>query len=165
MPDASGLVTATILNIKISEFENKIPSTSCLVTTTAFNARISEVENTIPNNSKYFSAQEFNKLTAQHFEVRLKQVDLASKADFYNEITRFKKQTTSNKTRHLDIQKKLNSVITKYYTFFFGRIYFTSNDGSQNTFVYQLTFHLLELKKDKGIDDVLSKKSKGVYNF
>ena len=85
------------------------------------------------------------------------------KADFYNEITRFKKQTTSNKTRHLDVQKKLK--ITKYYNFFLGRIYFTSNDGSQNRFVYQLTFHLLELKKDKGIDDVLSKKSKGVYNF
>ena len=55
--------------------------------------------------------------------------------------------------------------MTKYYNFFLGRIYFTSNDGSQNTFVYQLTFNLLELKNDKGTDDVLSQKSKGVYNF
>ena len=46
--------------------------------------------------------------------------------------------------------------MTKYYNFFLGRIYFTSNDGSQN---------LLELKNDKGTDDVLSQKSKGVYNF
>ena len=35
-------------------------------------------------------------------------------------------------------------------------MYFTSNDGSQDTFVYQLTLDLLELKKDKGTDYVLS---------
>ena len=43
-------------------------------------------------------------------------------------------------------------------------MYFTSNDGSQDTFVYQLTLDLLELKKDKGTDYVLSWKSNGVYN-
>ena len=41
---------------------------------------------------------------------------------------------------------------------------FTSNDGSQNTFVYQPTLDTLELKKDKGTDYVLSWKSNGVYN-
>ena len=45
-----------------------------------------------------------------------------------------------------------------------GRIYFKSNDGSQNTFVYQPTLDTLELKKGKGTDYVLSWKSKGVYN-
>ena len=77
-------------NKTTSTWFNKIPSTSSLVTTTVFNTRISEVENTIPNNSIYFSTQEFNKLTAQNFEVKLKQADLVSKADFYNEITRNK---------------------------------------------------------------------------
>ena len=48
--------------------------------------------------------------------------------------------------------------------FVLGRIYFTSNDGSQNTFIYQPTLDTLELKKDKGIDYALSLKSKGVYN-
>ena len=43
-------------------------------------------------------------------------------------------------------------------------MYFTSNDGSQNTFVYQPTLDMSELKKDKGIDYVLSWKSDGVYN-
>ena len=43
-------------------------------------------------------------------------------------------------------------------------MYFTSNDGSQNTFVYQSTLNTLELKKDKGTDYVLSWISKGVYN-
>ena len=48
--------------------------------------------------------------------------------------------------------------------FFLGRMYFTSNDGSQNTFVYQPTLDTLELKKDKGTDYILSWKSRGVYN-
>ena len=42
--------------------------------------------------------------------------------------------------------------------------YFTSNDGSQNTFVYQPALDTLQLKKDKGTDYVLSCKSKGVFN-
>ena len=45
-----------------------------------------------------------------------------------------------------------------------GIIYFTSNDGSQNTFIYQTTLDALELKKDKGIDYALNSKSKGVFN-
>ena len=43
-------------------------------------------------------------------------------------------------------------------------MYFTSNGGSQNTFVYQPILHTLELKKDKGTDYVLSCKSNGGYN-
>ena len=43
-------------------------------------------------------------------------------------------------------------------------MYFTSNDGSQNTFVYQLILDALKLKKDKSNDYVLSWKSNGVYN-
>ena len=43
-------------------------------------------------------------------------------------------------------------------------MYFTTNDGSQNTFVYQQTLDTFEIKIDKGIDYVLSWKSNGVYN-
>ena len=39
--------------------------------------------------------------------------------------------------------------------------YFASNDGSQKTFIYQPILDTLELKKYKGIDYVLSWKSKG----
>ena len=42
-------------------------------------------------------------------------------------------------------------------------IYFTSNDGFQNTFVYQPTLDTLELKKGKSIDYVLCWKPSGVY--
>ena len=43
-------------------------------------------------------------------------------------------------------------------------MYFTSYGRSQNTFVYEPTFDMLELK-DKGIDYVLSWTSNGVYKF
>ena len=42
-------------------------------------------------------------------------------------------------------------------------MYFTTNDGSPNTFVYQPTLDTLELTKDKGTYYVLSWKSNGQY--
>ena len=71
---------------------------------------------------------------------------------------------TSNKITYLESQKKLNSLVTKYYKFFLGRIYFTSNDGSQNTFLYQPTLDISKLRKGKCTDYILSWKSKDVYN-
>ena len=57
----------------------------------------------------------------------------------------------------MEVPKKLNSLITKNdYNFFLSRIYLTSNDESQNTFVYQPKLDMLELKKDNGTDYVLS---------
>ena len=89
-----------------------------------------------------------------------------NKIDFDNKLPSFKGRITSNKTKHSEVQKKLNSLITKHYNFFLEGIYFTSNDGCQNTFVYPPTLDALELKKNKnkGIDYVLSWRSKGVFN-
>ena len=87
-----------------------------------------------------------------------------NKTDLDNKLTSFNKRITTNKTKHIEVKMRLNSLITRDYNFFIGRIYFTSNAGSQNTFVYQPTFDTLELKKVKGTDHVLSWKSKGVYN-
>ena len=108
----------------------------------------------------YYSWQ----LTAENFEARLKQANLASESDFNNKLTNFNKGITSHKTKHSEIHKKLNSLIKKDYNFFLGRNNFTRNDGSQKTYVYQTTFDTSELKKDKGTDYVLSWKSKGVFN-
>ena len=47
---------------------------------------------------------------------------------------------TSNKTKHSEVQKKLNSLKTNDYNFLLGRTYFTSNDG---------TLDALEKKKTK----------------
>ena len=87
-----------------------------------------------------------------------------NKTDFYNKLIRFNRKVTLIKLNYLEVQRNFNSLKTKDYNFFLGRIYFTSNDGSQNTFVFQPTLDTLEMKKDKGIDYVLSWKSNGVYN-
>ena len=131
-------MTTTVLNKKISEAEKKIPDTRDLVTTTVLNTKISEVEIEISDNSKYITTQEFNKLTAKNFVARIKEADLVNRTD---------RRITSNKTKNLEIQKKLNRVITKDCNYFLCRIYFTSNNGSQNTFVYQPKLDTSELKK------------------
>ena len=83
-------MTATILNAKFREVENKTPNTSNLVTTTALNRKISEIENKIPDNSKNITTtQEFNKSTAEKFAARLKQANLVNKTDFDNKLTSF----------------------------------------------------------------------------
>ena len=79
-----------------------------------------------------------------------------TKTDFDEKLTNFIRKITSNKTKYLEVQRKLNGLITSDYNFFVGRMYFTSNDGSQNTFVYQPTLDTLKLKKYKGTDFVLS---------
>ena len=99
----------------------KISNTSGLVTTTVLNTEISGIENKIPDNSKYIITQEFNKLTEENFDVRLKQADLVSEIDFDDKLTSFNKQITSNKIKHLEVQKKLNILISKDYNFFLGR--------------------------------------------
>ena len=55
-----------------------------------------------------------------------------NKTDFDNKLTSFNRQITSTKIKHLEFQKKLKSLITKDCNFLFGRIYFTSNEGSQS---------------------------------
>ena len=126
---------------------------------------ISEVENKNPDNFKHITIEEFQILTAENFEARLRQAHLVRKTDFDNKLISFNKRITSSKTKHLEVQKKLNSLIINDYNFFLGRIYFTSNDGfKKNTCVYQPTLATLKLKNDKDTDYVLSWKSKGVYD-
>ena len=106
-----------------------MPDASGLVNTTAFNTKNSEVD---------------NKITAKTFKEKLKQTDLVSKNNFDNKLISFNKRITLNKTKYLEVQKKLNSLKIKDYIFFLGPIFFT-------------------IKKGKGTDYALSLKSKGVY--
>ena len=97
-------------------------------------------------NEKYITTPEFNNLTAENFAGRLKQANLVTKTDSDNKLTSFNRKINSNKTKYLEVQKKLLSLVTKDYNLFLGRIYFRSNDGSQNTLVYS-TFGAFEFKK------------------
>ena len=134
------------------------------MTTVVLNKKISKVERKISNHDKYITTPEFHKFTAENFTTRLKQANLVTKTDFDNKLTSFNKQITPNKTKHLEVQKKVDNLITKDYNFFLGRIYFTNNDEPQDMFFYQPTFNVLELKNDKGTENVTSEKSKGVHN-
>ena len=136
----------TVLNTEIREVENKIPSTSNLVITNVLKTKISEIENEIPNHDKYITTPEFNKLTAESFTAWLEQADLVNTTDFDNKLTSFNRWITSDKTKHLEDQKKLDSLITKDYNVFLDRIYFTSNDGSEKTFVFQSKLDTSDLK-------------------
>ena len=80
------------------------------------------------------------------FVARLKQANLVSKTYFDNKLISFNRKITSNKTKYLKVQKNPNSLATKGYNFFLGRMSVTGNAGSQNTFVCQTTLSTLELK-------------------
>ena len=87
-------MTATVLNPKSSEFENKVPNASSLVTIIVPNTNISEVEKKITDNSKYITTQEFNKLTAKNFAERLQKADTVNKTGFDNKLASFNRQIT-----------------------------------------------------------------------
>ena len=60
------------------------------------------------------------KLTRKKLATRLKQADLVNKPDFDNKPAIFNRRITS---KYLEVQKKLNSPITKDYNFLLARIY------------------------------------------
>ena len=130
-------MTTTVLNTKISEVENKTSDTSGLMTTTVLKTKITEVENKIADHAKYITAPEFTMLIAENFVARLKQANLEPKTGFDNKLISFNKKISSNKTKYLEVQKKLIIIfiIINDYNFFLDKMYFTSNDVFQNTLV------------------------------
>ena len=114
------------------------------------NTKIGEVENKTPNHDKYITAPEFNNLTGESF------ANLLTEDDFNKKLTSVNTRITLNKTKHLEVQKKLISLLTKDFIFILGRIYFTSNDGSPNMFAYKPTFSVLELKKTRVLNILLA---------
>ena len=107
MLDITNLATKTILNTKINEVKNEIPSISSLATTaltavenkilsvsnlvkkTDYDTKVNEIEKKITDHThdKYITTPEFNKLTAENFPARLPQADLVIKPDFDNKLT------------------------------------------------------------------------------
>ena len=147
-------VIRTVLNTEVSEVENKIPNASNLVNTeinevlnTVLNTEINEVENKIPGDSKCITTQKFDKFIAESFAARLKRVDWVDKADFDKELTSFNRRITWNKTKYVEVKKKLNSLIINDYNFFSDRIYLASNDGSQKQICLSTNTWYIRIKK------------------
>ena len=65
------------------------------MTTTVLNTKINEVENKIPDHTKYITIQQLNKLTAENFAARLKQISLLSKNDASNKLINLNRKSTS----------------------------------------------------------------------
>ena len=70
---------------------------------------------------------------------------------FDNKLISFDRKITSNKTKYLEAQKKLNSLTTKEYDVFLDRIYFTSNQGSQKTFFLSTNPQIRIKKKQRNL--------------
>ena len=92
-----------------------MPSINNLDITTALTA----VENKIPNHSKYITTPKFNKLAAENFTARLKQANVATKADiadflkrkdFVDKLKKINKRVTSNKSKHLLVENELKKL-------------------------------------------------------
>ena len=122
------------LDAKINDVKNKIPNITNLATNTALIA----VENKIPDHSKYITTPEFNKLRAENFTARLKQAtletkgdiaDFVKKTDFNDKLKNLNKKVTSNKPKHLLVDK-IEKLKTYYSSLFISQSYFL-NDGAQ----------------------------------
>ena len=96
-----------------SVFKITPANTSGFVTTTVLKTKIIEVENKIPNHDKYITTLEVNKITAENVAARLKQATLVTKTDFDRNLKSLNRKITSNTTKYLEVQKKLNSLVTK----------------------------------------------------
>ena len=72
------MVTATVLNTKIGEVENKIPDVSGLVKKTDYDAKIKDIEGT------YFSTVNYNRFASEIFDAKIKQKELDYKSDVSN---------------------------------------------------------------------------------
>ena len=124
MPSITNLATKTVLNV----VENKIPRVSNLVTETYYNTKINEIEKNITdhNHDKYITIAEFNKLTSDNINnltATLKQSNFVTKAaELDNKLANFNKRITSNKTKHLALEKKLERLITKELIRIYGII-------------------------------------------
>ena len=68
------------------------------------------------DSNKHFTTTKFNKSTAENLTARLKEVNLATKAEetgFDDELKKLNKKVTSNKTKHVETEKKLTSLANR----------------------------------------------------
>ena len=84
-----------------------------------YNTNINEIEKRITdhNHDKYITTHKFNKFTTpESFAARLAQANLANKndisdfvkkTDFYDKLKHLNKRVTSNKTKHVEAEKKI----------------------------------------------------------
>ena len=102
-----------------------------MVKKTDHNTKVTEIENKLNNHNrdKYIDTQEFNKLTADVFDARIAEASLITKTDFDANLSILHKKITSNKTKHLLVENKLNKLKTFDLSYFMGKSHF-EEDGT-----------------------------------
>ena len=109
-------------------------------------------------------------MTAENIAPRLKQADVDHK------LTSFNRRITLNKTKHLEVQKKLNSIITNNYNFLGVEFILQVMMGLKTNFFINQHLMLQNLKKTKVLimfliyvpnrksKELLNSKLKPLYN-
>ena len=78
IPDTIGLVTTTVLKIKIDEAENKAPNVSGLVKKSNYDAKISDIK------GRCFTIADYNIFASDILDSKLKPKELLKKYDISN---------------------------------------------------------------------------------
>ena len=112
-----------------------------MVKKTNCNTKVTEIKKKLTNHDhdKYIGTQEFNKLAADVFNVRLSQAKLITKTDFYAKLLSLNKKLTQNlhKAKHLLVENELNKLKkTLHSSYFIGNSHF-EEDGTQSYVVFQ----------------------------
>ena len=76
-------ITGLSITTALTAIENKIPNVNTHIQKADYDTKISEIEKKLNDDhgNKYITTQEFNRLTAENFAARLKQANLATKAE------------------------------------------------------------------------------------
>ena len=72
----------------------------------------------------YITALEFNKLNAENFAARLKQVTLLAKADFNDKLLSLNRKISPNKTKHVLVENEFKKLRRFGSIYFKGKSYF-----------------------------------------
>ena len=155
IPDISNLATKTALTTV------KIPDVSNLVNKTDYGSKVTEIENKLNNHNhdKYIDTSEFSKLATDVFNARIQQANLITNADFDAKLSSLNRKITSNKTKHLLVENKLNKFKTFDSSYFAGKYHF-EEDVTKNYLVFQSIVRYLKLIADTNC--ILSWKSEGL---
>ena len=88
---------------------------------------------------------------------------LVRKTEFDDKLKNLNKKVTSNKTKHVEAEKKITDLTNKVaeisekgYDFLLGRMYFTGNDGYQNFLVISPILSSLTLDTNKKVTNWIS---------
>ena len=105
---------------------------------TDYNTKISEIEGKVISHKHdhYVTIPEFYRLTAQNFQVRLKQANIMLKSNLDTELKIISDRVTSNKSRHLQIEYKLK-ILEKFDAAYFRSKSHFEEHGIQNYLVFQ----------------------------